>query len=616
MTTDTWLRQVTGSWRAADPYAPPPPPPPPPPEAKGGPFAALTNIWRKHADLLHNAASLAATTGVTSVLGFAFWTFAARYFSQTAVGYGSAGISAMTLLGTVGMFGLGTVLIGELPQRQSRGGLVASALIASAIGSLILGIVFCVAAPHLSSKFVEITGSPARMLLFAVGVALTGATLVFDEATIGLLRGGLQLSRNLTFSIVKMAALPIGAFLLHDAFGVGIILAWVLGTVVSVIPTAIQLRMGGTKIMPRPDWGVLRGLGKTTMAHNWLNLAIGVPATLIPVLVTLVVSPAANGAFYVAWMLSSFLFVVPTHLSTVLYAVASAAPQIIAQKLRFVLRLSALIGVPAMAVLWFGSHLFLSIFGKHYAADATWPLRLLILGYLPALPKTQYIAVCRAAGRVTRAAVILTISSVAQLASVVVGGQHDGLIGVTVGLLVVGIIEGLITAPAVFRTAMGRAPSAPASRAVAGSGRHRRGLEVADVPAARTAEGRPVPVARRPGTRQFPTVVPVTSPQRIVRAQGPQPRFVPIEELRAAQERARERERKQEVGLAVLMSLATTDPFRIPSRAHQAGPTFSFGPAGELDDDTPPPGTTDPRRQPPRPPRPRKTPADMWADKV
>jgi O-antigen/teichoic acid export membrane protein len=521
----------------------------------------------------------------------------------------------MTLLGTVGMFGLGTVLIGELPQRRSRGGLVASALIASAIGSLVLGIVFCVVAPHFSNKFIEITGSPARMLLFSVGVALTGATLVFDEATIGLLRGGLQLSRNLTFSIVKMAALPVGAFVLHDAFGVGIIFAWVLGTVVSVIPTAIQLRHGGTNIMPRPDWGVLRGLGKTTMAHNWLNLAIGVPATLIPVLVTLVVSPAANGAFYVAWMLSSFLFVVPTHLSTVLYAVASAAPEIIAQKLRFVLRLSVLIGVPAMAVLWFGSHLFLSIFGKHYAADATWPLRLLILGYLPALPKTQYIAVCRAAGRVTRAAIILTISSVAQMASVVVGGMHDGLIGVTVGLLVVGIIEGLITAPAVFRTAMGRSPAAAPSRSGAGSGRHRRGIDAAESPVVtvRAAEGRPVPVARRPATRSFPTVVPVTSPQRIVRAQGPQPRFVPIEELQAARERARERERRQEVGLAMLMSLATTDPFRIPSRAHQAGPTFSFGPAEQLDDDTPPPDSTDSRRPPPRR---RKTPADMWADKV
>ena len=54
---------------------------------------------------------------------------------------------------------------------------------------------------------------------------------------------------------------------------------------------------------PRPDWGVLRRLGKATLAHNWLNLAITVPQPLIPVLVTVVVSPSANAAFYAAWML-------------------------------------------------------------------------------------------------------------------------------------------------------------------------------------------------------------------------------------------------------------------------------------------------------------------------
>src|ERR1700753_3744392 len=339
----------------------------------------------------------------------------------------------MTLLGTVGMFGLGTVLIGELPQRRSRGGLVASALIVAFVGSLMLGIAFCVIAPHFSNRFVEISGTPFRMLIFALGVALTGATLVFDEATIGLLRGGLQLSRNLTFSIVKMAVLPVGAFLLHDGFGVGIILSWVLGTVASVIPTAIQLKVTGTNIAPKPNWGVMRGLGKTTMAHNWLNLAIGVPATLIPVLVTVVVSPAANAAFYVAWMLSSFLFVVPTHLSTVLYAVASADPKVIAKKLLFVLRLSVYIGVPAMAILWFAAGPALSIFGKHYAAEATVPFQLLILGYLPALPKTQYIAVCRAAGRVTRGGVILTIASTCEMVAVVIGGRVGGPGGAEAG---------------------------------------------------------------------------------------------------------------------------------------------------------------------------------------
>ena len=41
--------------------------------------------------------------------------------------------------------------------------------------------------------FPRLTGRLLRLLLFAVGVTLTGATMVFDEGTLGLMRGGVQL---------------------------------------------------------------------------------------------------------------------------------------------------------------------------------------------------------------------------------------------------------------------------------------------------------------------------------------------------------------------------------------------------------------------------------------
>ena len=98
------------------------------PAQRRSPWAAVMAAWRQHQDLLSNASTLAATTCVTSVLGFAYWAIAARLFSQQAVGYSAAAISAMTLLGTIGMLGMGTLLIGELPRRKDRAGLVSAAL--------------------------------------------------------------------------------------------------------------------------------------------------------------------------------------------------------------------------------------------------------------------------------------------------------------------------------------------------------------------------------------------------------------------------------------------------------------------------------------------------------
>ena len=51
----------------------------------------------------------------------------------------------MQLFGTIGMFGLGTMMIGELPKRlRDRGGLFAASMATSAIGSAILGLIFAV----------------------------------------------------------------------------------------------------------------------------------------------------------------------------------------------------------------------------------------------------------------------------------------------------------------------------------------------------------------------------------------------------------------------------------------------------------------------------------------
>jgi O-antigen/teichoic acid export membrane protein len=422
----------------------------------GQPQSRLRAIWQRNQDLLRNAGSLLATTGVTSAFGFGFWIFAARVFTQQSVGFGSAAISMMSLLGTVGMFGLGTMLIGELPQRRSKGALVAAALGASAIGSLTLGLGFALVSLAFGKHFVEINGTVPRIAVFSCGVALTGAALVFDESTIGLLRGGVQLARNTAFSIAKMAALPLMAFLVHSAFGVGILFSWITGTIVSLVPVVILLKRGGSRILHRPDWAALRGLAKVTMAHNWLNLAITAPPQFIPVLVTVIVSPSANAAYYVAYMIVSFLYMVPLHLSTVLFAIASATPEAIAEKLRFVLRLSTIIGIVGMIVLGAGAHLILGIFGASYARDATVPMWLLLLGYLPTIPKSQYIAVCRATGRVSRASVILLAQSAVELMAVCVGGKLDGLIGVCLGLLIVGCVEGLMTAPTVFGAATGR----------------------------------------------------------------------------------------------------------------------------------------------------------------
>jgi O-antigen/teichoic acid export membrane protein len=407
--------------------------------------------WARHRDVLHTAATLVASTAVTSVLGLVFWAVAARLFTREAVGYGSAAVSAITLAGTIGMLGLGTVLIGELPRRHgSRGGLVMAALVAAAAVSAVLGLGFAVLSPLLAGELGRLTGSVPAVALFVAGAALTGAALVFDQATIGLLRGGLQLWRNVAFSVLKLLALVVAPLLVNHRYGLAITAAWVAGTALSLVATTWLVRRTGRSLWHRPDWAVLRGLGGRTLEHSWLNLAFQLPRLLVPVLVTVLVSASANGAFYVVWMLAGVFYLVPTHLATALFAATSADPPAMRDKVRLTLRVSGVVGLAGALVLGVGAPAVLAVFGPEYAAEGTLPLRLLVLAYAPMVVKVHYVGVCRATDRVPRAALVLSASAALEIAGTVAGADVAGLVGVCLALLVCYAVEAVPTAPLVW----------------------------------------------------------------------------------------------------------------------------------------------------------------------
>ena len=110
----------------------------------------------------------------------------------------------------------------------------------------------------------------------------------------------------------------------------------------------------------------------------------------------------------------------------------------------------------------------LRVFGTRYAVVAGMLLVLLAIGYVPLVPKLHYIAVARATGHIPRAAALMTVSGVMEVVAAVLGGKYDGLDGLTLALVGVFMLEGLVTAPPVVRTAVTR-------------GRHRLGDRLSGV---------------------------------------------------------------------------------------------------------------------------------------
>lgn len=395
--------------------------------------------------LFLNASSLVATTAVTSVLGFAYWWLAARLYTPEAVGFASAAISAMMLLGAMGMLGLGTVLIGQVSRQPDQAGaiIVMSALIVGGASSA-LGILFAVAVPTLSPELSMVSQDLGSIMVFAVGVAFTAVTFILDQAFVGLLRGGLQLWRNIIFAAAKLILLYVIAYHLSQTTGLSIYAAWMFGNILSLVILAAYMVWRRIRIVYRPQFGLVRRIGRTALAHHTTNLILQAPNLLLPIAVTTLLSASANASFYAAWMIASFLFVIPGHLTTVLYAVGSKEPAALIAKTRMTLRLSLAITLPMAAILFIMANVLLGLFGAHYAEQADWCLRILSLGVFPLIVKYHYIAFLRVYNRVDGAIGILLLSGICEIGLSAFGLITGGLTGLALGWVAAACLEAIV----------------------------------------------------------------------------------------------------------------------------------------------------------------------------
>ncbi|HXS32439.1 MAG TPA: hypothetical protein VN758_01530 [Solirubrobacterales bacterium] len=401
--------------------------------------------------VLVNAGSMMSTVVVTALLGAAFWLVAARQFSTDAVGVASAAVAAMTLLGYVATAGLGTLLMGELPRREQhhRGLLNASLMVSGAIG-IVLGIGFAIAAPLLSADLEPLSESWLAAAVFAFGVGLTGLAAVLDQALIGLLRGGLQLSRNVVFSAIKLIALVLVAYLVTGAGGVWIYATWTAGIAISlVVLLRFYMRRAGDSLRPR--FALLGEMRVDAATHHVYNLAIRAPDLVLPLIVVALLSAEANANFYIAWMIASFAFMVPVSLSSVLFAVGSGDASGLHERYRLSMALSAGLGLVANLVLLVAGGQILALFGADYERQALTTLHILALGVFPETIKAHFLSITRVERRIPQTIPLVIGATFLELAGAVAGALAGSLALVATGWLLAVCIEAVVMSRTVFR---------------------------------------------------------------------------------------------------------------------------------------------------------------------
>lgn len=406
--------------------------------------------------VLSNAASLVGTFAVTSVLGMAFWLVAAHYYSRSVVGLSGGLISAMMLIGQLCTLGLNTMLIGEIPRRRTPSRtLVASAMAASGAAGAVGGLLFALIAPTMSDQYHPLVASFSMAVMFTVGVALTASARVFDGATIGALRGGLQLWRNGLFAAAKLTALLVLAAVASNG-DASLLGAWLAGVALSLLCIFAATHRRTIPLgLYRPRLGALRGRWSDAFGQQAFNVSFNVPVLVLPLVVLGLVSAAANASFYIALQLAAALYIVPNSLTTVLFAVGTLEPWALATRLRLTLLLSTVVSALGILVVALAGGPVLGVFGSSYRDGA--PLLLVLaLASVPLTAKGHYLSITRIEQRVTKRLPLVWTGACLEIGGAVAGAALGGSRGVAFGWLVALCAEAAVMTPVIWRNAVGK----------------------------------------------------------------------------------------------------------------------------------------------------------------
>ncbi|MDV5146176.1 lipopolysaccharide biosynthesis protein [Streptomyces sp. SBC-4] len=434
------------------------------PSASGEPTSATVPEAKTEGDsgessMFRNAYALMLSTGVSAALGLGFWLVAARYYTEEAVGQGSAAIAAQRMLASLTATTLTGAVVRYVPRAGRATGplvvrlyLVSTAVVAVACG------VFLLTLDWWGPSYAPLGTVSAGIFFTAASVGWALLTLQ-DAVLTGLRRAVWVPVGNAVFSLGKLVLLVV------LAVGVpvlGVFVSWAAAIALSVVPVGWLVFR---HLIPRQAHAdrdreppTLREIGRFLAGDSVGSVFSLLMISLLPMMVAVRFDAAHNAFFYTAYTVGGTMEFMAINMASSLTAHASHSPESLAEGVRGALRRMTLLLVPVVLVLVVFAPLILAPFGEEYARNGTTVLRLLAAAALPRVAVELYIGVLRVQGRTGMLAALQGAMCVMVLGSAVFLLGPFGIAGAGYAVLGSMTLMAVASVPGLRATLKGRAP--------------------------------------------------------------------------------------------------------------------------------------------------------------
>lgn len=390
--------------------------------------------------LRRSADALIIGTGLTSVLGLAFWALAARWLPTSAVGIGVALMSTVALLANFATLGMNNGLIRFLPAAGSGTARIIMSCYAFCAGAaMFAAVIFLLGQPLWAEKLGFLRDNPVAMLVFVVGTAIWVLYVLQDQVLIGLRRTGWVPIQNGLASVFKIALLPLFA----GAATWAIFAATMIPALLAVLLiTALALRYARqaaardsrpAKEMRVPISSIVRFAASDHLA-TMLWFATNDVLTLI---VLQVAGAEASAYWYIANAIGESLYLIVSNVGSVLIAESVHDPAHATAYARRALLHGAQLVLPAAILGIVFAPFVLRLMGPHYAENATSTLQFILASAIPHLIVGISVSTARVRGNMRAVVGVYAFISI----STWVGGWYAlhtwGLAGIGLAILVI-----------------------------------------------------------------------------------------------------------------------------------------------------------------------------------
>ena len=380
--------------------------------------------------LYRNSFFLMANTVLTSGLGFFFWMVVARFYTESEVGWGSATISAISLLATLSVPGFSAALIRFLPKAEKPQEMINSCLTISGAIAVVLSLVFVAGLDIWSPALAFIKSNiifAAAFVFFVLVQVLFG---VIGSVFIARRRADFTLFKSAIFSLLKIP-LPILLVLFFHTFGIAA--SWGIATAVALAVALfffIPRVQPDYKPVPSLNLGVISSMWRYSGGSYFAHLFDFAPSMILPIIVVNLLGAEQNAYFYVTWVIATLLFSIPRAVAQSLFAEGAHFEEELWGNVTRSLKFVFIILVPAVILaLLFGEWLLL-LFGEGYSVSGLLLLRILCVSSLFIGVIRVYTSTLRVEDRIRELALIYGFRAVATFVGSYFVMPVYGLVGI------------------------------------------------------------------------------------------------------------------------------------------------------------------------------------------